>query len=485
VRLILTLAGGGSGGASAMRTITTGSLSIGRGPGNDWVLPDPTRFLSKEHCVIASEGGSFILTDLSSNGIYINDEDRATTRDSRVPLKNGDKLRLGEYVINVSEVDDASGLGAPATGNTSDQDRFGSSSISESGGALEADPLDDAFEGIANPSFSHPIQYPQNDLSREDPFDQAGRNRRPTFDDDLFRGIVPSNQWTGAPKSDHAPATSQAVPPQRLTPVNADIDFDALLGDLILPGSQSKTTVDSSPQLPTDPPTTELHRPPATSAVSASQIKPRAAPPASPEAAKGDAGTGNFGNALAAFLEGAGLPADLLHDSDDEQVLRSAGAVFRTLVEGVREILLSRAAIKSEMRIAQTMIRAHGNNALKFSMNADDAVVALLSARRQGYMDALPAAREALDDIKAHELAVMAGVRTALTSLLRRFDPDAVEARLGKAGLGSVMSGGRKARYWEEFRQIYATIAEEAEDDFQAVFGRSFADAYSARTRKD
>jgi len=39
--------------------------------------------------------------------------------------------------------------------------------------------------------------------------------------------------------------------------------------------------------------------------------------------------------------------------------------------------------------------------------------------------------------------------------------------------------------FWDLFRQTYADISREAEDDFQAVFGRSFAKAYAAQTRKD
>ena len=60
MRLILTLAGGGSSGRDKMRTISAGSLSIGRGDDNDWVLPDPEWILSKRHCVIAAKNGRFV-----------------------------------------------------------------------------------------------------------------------------------------------------------------------------------------------------------------------------------------------------------------------------------------------------------------------------------------------------------------------------------------------------------------------------------------
>ena len=164
--------------------------------------------------------------------------------------------------------------------------------------------------------------------------------------------------------------------------------------------------------------------------------------------------------------------------------MRSVGQVFRAMTEGLREVLMSRAAIKGDMRVEQTMIQARNNNALKFSVTADDAVAALLTSNRPGYMPPLAATKEAFQDLKSHELAVMAGVQTALLGLLKRFEPSALENRLTQGLLGAVLPAARKARYWESFCQVYGDIAREAEDDFQAVFGREFAKAYRAQARK-
>jgi type VI secretion system protein len=493
-----------------MRTISSGSLSIGRGAGNDWVLPDPARFLSKEHCVVSADDGRFVLTDLSSNGVYINDAEQATSRESRTPLNDGDKLRLGEYVINIAEVDDHPAL-PPGRGEMDiyparARDPFGGAR--EEDGPLNVDPLDDPLGRAPDPSFQHPIAPVPSTLRAEDPFDRQGRQsgRRTDPNDDLFRGIIPADNWQGAPRSDHAPAPAQAIPPPRVSPAAAppgEIDFDALLGDLIIPGGapQAQPSPSVAPQAAPAPPGPAAERDPfasidaperarpatrpradAAAALAAEDVSPvsQSATPTPTRAARSDARA-----AFAAFLDGAGIAGQPIDDSDPEAALRAAGAVFRVMADGLREVLLSRAAIKGEMRVAQTMIRPRGNNALKFSINADDAVSSLLSPKRPGYMDPLPAAQEAFADIKAHELAVMAGVQTALLALLDRFDPDALEERLTKSRLGSVLPGARKARYWDAFRQVYAEISREAEDDFQSVFGRSFAQAYSARTRKD
>ena len=44
--------------APETRNVTGGEFSVGRGPGVDWVLPDPERLLSKRHFAVAFRGGS-------------------------------------------------------------------------------------------------------------------------------------------------------------------------------------------------------------------------------------------------------------------------------------------------------------------------------------------------------------------------------------------------------------------------------------------
>ena len=48
------------------------SLTIGRGPENDLVLPDPDRMISKRHCVIEDHNGNVVVVDLSTNGTFLN-----------------------------------------------------------------------------------------------------------------------------------------------------------------------------------------------------------------------------------------------------------------------------------------------------------------------------------------------------------------------------------------------------------------------------
>lgn len=75
---------------------------IGRASDNDWVLPDPHRFLSGYHAQVEYHGGKWILTDTSSNGTFLNDAVTPLGREASHVLRNGDRLRLGEYDISVS-----------------------------------------------------------------------------------------------------------------------------------------------------------------------------------------------------------------------------------------------------------------------------------------------------------------------------------------------------------------------------------------------
>ena len=99
-------------------------------------------------------------------------------------------------------------------------------------------------------------------------------------------------------------------------------------------------------------------------------------------------------------------------------------------------------------------------------------------------MEPLAATREAFTDIKSHELAVIAGMQNALLALLRRFDPDALEERLTKGRLDAVTAGGPQSPLLGCVPSHLRRNLREAEDDFQAAFGRSFAKAYKALTAK-
>ncbi|MEN0105805.1 MAG: type VI secretion system-associated FHA domain protein TagH, partial [Pseudomonas sp.] len=78
-----------------------GTLTIGRGPENDWVLPDPERLVSSQHCTVQCRDGVYYLTDNSTNGVFLVQSAIRMRRGNSERLENGETIRLGEYDILV------------------------------------------------------------------------------------------------------------------------------------------------------------------------------------------------------------------------------------------------------------------------------------------------------------------------------------------------------------------------------------------------
>jgi type VI secretion system FHA domain protein len=109
----------------------------------------------------------------------------------------------------------------------------------------------------------------------------------------------------------------------------------------------------------------------------------------------------------------------------------------------------------------------------------------MLDPQGEAYMPANEAIDEAFSDIGAHEMAVMAGMRSALNDVLKRFNPEHLEQRLQKKSPISVnIPIHKQAMLWDLFHDLYDEIEKEAQDDFNRLFGRAFAKAYDDHLRK-
>jgi type VI secretion system FHA domain protein len=76
--------------------------SMGRSSDNEWILPDPERYLSGKHARVDFRAGTYVLVDTSSNGTYINGAQIPLGKYHDYQLKDGDYVRLGEYELLVS-----------------------------------------------------------------------------------------------------------------------------------------------------------------------------------------------------------------------------------------------------------------------------------------------------------------------------------------------------------------------------------------------
>jgi FHA domain-containing protein len=183
----------------------------------------------------------------------------------------------------------------------------------------------------------------------------------------------------------------------------------------------------------------------------------------------------------AALREGLGvhgLPPEALVLTPT--LMRLIGRLLHESTRGTVDLLMARAALKREIRAEVTMIVSRENNPLKFSPSAEVALGHLLSPPARGFMEPDKAMRDAYDDLRAHQFAFLAGMRSALEGILKRFDPAQLEGKLTQRSvLSSILPGQRKARMWDVFNELYGQISSEASDDFHELFGKEFLRAYN------
>jgi type VI secretion system protein ImpI/type VI secretion system protein len=443
------------------------SLTIGRAPENDLVLPDPERQLSKRHCAIEDHAGHVVVIDLSANGTFLN-YGKVPVGRTPTPLSDGDILTLGAYEL-VVQITPGAARARPAASpydleplpeppRPHDLSILPPASAPPGRMAPAVPPADeesdmdflDELLGTGTPK-GHP------QVRRADPGDD-GRLPLLGVDDpghdlpgpaqDTPAAASRFDQRAGVHDSFAAPVARGSIPD----------DWDDLLDGIALTGPGAA-----------GPPPEAVPGPSATPPPSGLDIT---APPA--------ARPGPVGGDLAAreFLKALGAAHLALPDAELPGAMTRLGRAMRAMIAGVREVLMTRGSIKQEFRIETTMISSGGNNPLKFSVSPEQAVEVMVRPASPGWLEADVAAEQALRDMKAHEVAMLTGMEAALKGVLRRLDPAVLETTIERRGGLSTLLKGQKARYWEAYEKMYAEVAREAETDFHESFAREFARAY-------
>jgi len=180
-------------------------------------------------------------------------------------------------------------------------------------------------------------------------------------------------------------------------------------------------------------------------------------------------------------LDGAGLE----HVAVTADLARSFGQIFRAVVAGVMDVLRSRQEIKDEFRMRTTQFRAADNNPLKFSANVDDALHNLLVKRNDAYLTPVEAFTDAFDDLRHHQLATLAGMRTAFEAMLAEFDPGRLQDEFDRQNKkGGLLSMPSRLRYWEMYSERQRELLKDPERTFQKLFGEVFAKAYDEQLQR-
>ena len=485
--------------------------TLGRGPANSWVLNDGARIVSTHHASIALQQGQFVLTDHSTNGTFVNNGSAALGQGNSTPLQSNDLIRIGKYELRVTIASEAPAVAARNTIPDSFLDELSNKPpkpVAPPGPVAPSalDDFDKWLEPQSNAAGTGPAWGTSNieygvtpDVSDEvDPLaaiDQASRGSA----DPLFTNTLPDDDgsWWKESRPDHAPAINQAFEPARVqrpaapVPPTATVapagfapldavaddgaDIDALLGlsssnepqpafERAEPVTPVATGWDAAP-IRTEP--TPARPEPA-------PLKPAPAPAAAAAPRPVMSGSGGDGAHQLADLLGLGA----LTQEQLDVLLPEAASILKESVARLLEGLRARTSIKNEMRLDRTMIQPVENNPLKFALTDKDALRYLFCADSNAYLSGSRAVKEAFDDINDHQMALLAGMRSAYEYMLARFAPTTLESALGDPQ-SKWFLGNKKSHLWDAYEQYFVKLQQDPEESFNALFGRKFSSTYS------
>ena len=465
--------------------------TIGRQDQNALVLPDPDRVISRTHARVEFRAGSYFVTALGQNPIDLNG--RPLGAGETAQLSTGDKLTVGDYcvVADVKPEETESALAGILTRPSrlaEPLEQPGSLPRHEGDGfafgiSLTGGPSPSA-EGKAQPLGPRPLSTRGTQQRDEvpgfhEPLSPARSASQIPDDYDLLRGLQGGGESPSRASATPPPAVRTPAP---LIPDDPFAETVPIEHKQPIPIEKEQRATPLTAQ-PAPAPMEPRQGHPQKAATPATAPQPSASPSS---AATRSADDGDYTRAVRLFLEAAGVSELESRALADPEFVQHAGELLREAIAGLLKALAARALTKGELRLDMTMLSAVENNPLKFSPNAHEALTHLLAPRAaSGYLPPLRAVREAYQDLEAHNLAVMAGMRAALLGVLQRFDPVKLEKRLGShALLDKVLPVNRKARMWDLVAEQHAALVQEAQDEFDRIFGRAFRDAYQEQVEK-
>lgn len=448
-------------GAARRRVFDEQGGRIGRAAECEWVLPNP--YISRHHATVRFVSGAFYIESVGENGISVNGPAPVLGPMERHPLKSGDRIFMDEYEIGVSVAGAQPQPAYPAQNAFQPEPNFSVGNLDSlfGGSAVPNRPLigDDPFES--------------SDL---DPLKQlpAGRNPQPRMGNDPNQGA----QWNHTSGlADHftPPPPMTSAGPVEAIPENWDKTSFKMPPPQPPPLQQPSPTAETMKLralVPPPPPPAPARAAPPAPVPAPAQTRP--APPANVPAAGGAFDVDSF-------MRGAGIDPR----SVPPETAAMLGQILRLVVQGTIDVLRARTEIKSEFRLPVTRLKVSENNPLKFSVNADDAMASLLNRRNTAYLQPLEAFEDAFEDIRNHQLAMLAGMRAGFDSVLERLDAAALQEQFDKQiKRGGLLSMASKSRYWDLFEEYCRELGADRETSFRRLFGEEFAAAYESQLDK-
>ena len=454
------------------KTVGKDGITIGRGKNNHWILPDPDRYLSTRHAEIICENSIFYVVDRSTNGTFLNETSESIGKDNQRELKDGDRIIVGDYVLEVS---------ASAANQESSE----------------------SLNGINGPFAEQPVQpLPEPDQILDDPFDNpvAPLAVTPAIDYSMDEALLPDNEVLDpleminksrampagydlnlSTQGDSADVLSHAMTLPEVIP--DDWDSTPAFNDTAVVEPASVVQSDIALHQPIDMPAPSVApvkepQPVMLQQQNAGANKPEQVIPAAkspPQTLSSDTADD--------LLEALGLNKADLSTQQLQQLNQVIGEFVRESIDGLIKVLGSRSSIKNEFRMSVTTIQSAENNPLKFSANVDDAIENMFVKSGKAYKDPVTSVKEGIETIADHQFSVLAGMRSAFNHLLERFNPELLEAKFDKQKNNNLLSS-KKSRYWESYIENYKEIIKDRDDSFQYLFGDDFVQAYEKQMNK-
>ncbi len=196
-----------------------------------------------------------------------------------------------------------------------------------------------------------------------------------------------------------------------------------------------------------------------------------------PTASNGDVLNGEL---LEALLEGMGLGELQPTPQFDRDNMRQLGQMLSMFSQGTVALLSSRSILKRGVKADMTMVLDDANNPFKLLPSGKTVLMQMFGTRMPGFMPPKKSVRDALIDLQAHQLGMIAGIRAIIAAMLQSFNPEQLEEEARRDGVVSrlALPASRKAALWDYFVRHYSDTAGEIEDDFHTLFGEAFLHAY-------
>jgi type VI secretion system FHA domain protein len=462
------------------RVLGEGEMTIGRGIKADWQVPDPERDMSRLHLTVGYRSGMLTIRDTSANGVFVGNPRTRLEHDRPVPVSRGESIVFGPYMVVAEEdagavPDERPVAGAdPFSLARDDAEAAPSKPRDPFGSALRPDPIKlDEEPGDGVDAWERRREFKAGD------WDPVAPHRRP----DHSELIGTPQNWAEpppAPAREHgmgfdAPFVSPILrEPGPAVPDDIAIPSD---WDALPPSTPAPPVVLPEPvAVPVDDP---ILPPPAP--VAEDPILPPAADSIVPASAPAPTAAGDD-ELFERFCAGARLSPNAFAGEDRAVLMERLGAVYRLAILGVADLMGERTALKNDFRMVRTTIRPEGNNPFKWVPPQRIAVELLRSEDGSGYITGERALSEALHDVKAHMLCVLAGMRGAIGATFDLLSPAEIEART--ANRGFVMPGQRSAAAWTDYVEQFAAQRREADDSVDGPINRAFRDAYEEQLRQ-